>query len=94
VARLGGPWPFLVTVAINRVEFKCPVLVGDLVRYLTRPVRIGRTSITMHVHVEAERGDQVLAVTEAEIVYVGIDLTRADRRPVLLLPEKNPSTVT
>ncbi len=88
VGRLGGPLPFLVTVAINRVEFSCPVHVGDVVRYLTRPVRVGRTSITMHVHVEAERGEQVLAVTEAEIVYVGIDPNSADRRPTPLVPDR------
>jgi acyl-CoA thioesterase YciA len=77
-----------VTVAINRVEFKCPVLVGDVVRFLTRPARVGRTSITMHVHVEAERGNKVLSVTEAEIVYVAIDLNSPDRRPVPLLPSQ------
>jgi acyl-CoA thioesterase YciA len=88
VARLGGSLPFLVTVAINRVEFKCPVLVGDVVRFLTRPARVGRTSITMHVHVEAERGNKVLSVTEAEIVYVAIDLNSPDRRPVPLLPSQ------
>src|SRR6516162_1779591 len=60
IARAGGPLPFLVTVAVNRVEFKQPVLVGDVVRFLTRPVRIGRTSITMQVIVEAERADKVL----------------------------------
>jgi acyl-CoA thioesterase YciA len=69
------------------VEFRQPVLVGDVVRFLTRVVRLGRTSITMHVAVEAERGDQVLQVTEAEVVYVGIDLGTPDRRPVPLLPE-------
>lgn len=88
VARAGGPLPFLVTVAINKVEFHQPVLVGDVVRFLTRLVRIGRTSITMQVSVEAERGDRVLHVTEAEIVYVGIDPTSLERRPVPLLPEK------
>jgi acyl-CoA thioesterase YciA len=86
VARLGGPLPFLVTVAINRVEFKSPVLVGDVVRFLARSVRIGRTSITMHVNVEAERGNRLLSVTEAEIVYVGIDPSSPDRRPIPLLP--------
>src|SRR5438093_2578783 len=54
VARAGGSLPFLVTVAINRVEFKKPVLVGDVVRFMTRLVRMGRTSITMDVRVEAE----------------------------------------
>src|SRR6476646_5456649 len=56
VVRRGGPPPVVVTVALNRVEFKKPVLVGDVVRFLTRPVRLGHTSITMHVSVEAERG--------------------------------------
>jgi acyl-CoA thioesterase YciA len=85
VARLGGRLPFLVTVAINRVEFHKPVLVGDVVRFLTRLVRIGRTSITMQVSVVVERGDQTFQVTEAEVVYVGIDPTCAERRPVPLL---------
>ena len=42
VVRAGGPLPILVTVAVNRVEFKQPVLVGDVVRFLTRPVRLGQ----------------------------------------------------
>jgi acyl-CoA thioesterase YciA len=84
VHRAGGGMPFLVTVAVNRVEFHQPVLVGDVVRFLTRLVRIGRTSITMQVSVEAERTDEVLQVTEAEIVYVGIN--PADRQPTPLLP--------
>jgi acyl-CoA thioesterase YciA len=86
VVRAGGAQPFLVTVAVNRVEFKEPVLVGDVVRFLTKPVRFGRTSITMSIRVEAERDGQVLHVTEAEVVYVGIDPTTPDRRPAPLLP--------
>jgi acyl-CoA thioesterase YciA len=86
VMRRGGPPPFVVTVAMNRVEFHKPVLVGDVVRFLTWVERFGRTSITMHVNVEAERGTEVLQVTEAEVVYVGIDPTSPERRPVPLLP--------
>jgi acyl-CoA thioesterase YciA len=86
VVRAGGPPPALVTVAMNRVEFQKPVLVGDVVRFLTHLVRLGRTSITMHVSVEAERTGEVLQVTEAEVVYVGVDLSTAERRPVPLLP--------
>jgi len=89
VAQAGGPLPFLVTVAINRVEFHEPVLVGDVVRFLARVVRIGRTSITMQVSVEAERGNETLHVTEAELVYVGIDPTSPDRRPIPLLSPKS-----
>ena len=86
VIRAGGKPPTLVTVAINRVEFRQPVLIGDVVRFLTHQVRIGRTSITMQVRVEAERGEQVLHVTEAELVYVAVDLSTSERRPVALLP--------
>jgi acyl-CoA thioesterase YciA len=86
VVRAGGPPPMLVTVALNRVEFKQPVLVGDVVRFLVHLERMGRTSITVHVSVEAERNGQVLRVTEAELVYVGIDPASAERRPVPLLP--------
>lgn len=87
VSKLGGHEGLAyVTVAINRVEFKKPVLVGDVVRFLTHCVRVGRTSITMHINVEAERGHETLHVTEAEVVYVGIDPNSAERRPVVLLP--------
>ncbi|HTU90770.1 MAG TPA: hotdog domain-containing protein [Gemmataceae bacterium] len=85
VIRGGGRPPVIVTVAMNRVEFKKPVLVGDVVRFLTRLVRMGRTSITMHVSVEAERGQEVLQVTEAEVVYVGIDPNTPERKPTPLL---------
>ncbi len=87
IARAGGGLPFLVTVAMNRVEFKRPVLVGDVVSFKTSLVKIGRTSITIHVAVEAERGVAVLQVTEAEVVYVGID--PHDRQPLPLLPVKS-----
>src|SRR6516162_11531318 len=81
VIKAGGPRPQLVTVAINRVEFHKPVLVGDVVRFRTRLVRFGRTSITMNVQVEVERGLETLQVTEAELVYVGIDPQSPQRRP-------------
>jgi acyl-CoA thioesterase YciA len=83
VARAGGRQPFLVTAAINRLEFRQPVFVGDVVRFMTRLVRIGRTSITMQIHVEAERDGQVLPVTDAEVVYVGIDSQTRQPTPLL-----------
>jgi acyl-CoA thioesterase YciA len=85
IAKAGGALPFLVTVAINRVEFKQPVLVGDVVSFNTTLVKMGRTSITMNVAVEVERGAEVLQVTDAEVVYVGID--PRERTPAPLLPE-------
>src|SRR5262245_54748514 len=44
-----------VTVAIDRVEFKKPVHVGDAVSFYTSTVRTGTTSVTVRIDVEAER---------------------------------------
>ena len=72
----------IVTKAMHEVVFVAPVHVGDLVSFYTELVRIGRTSITIKVIVEADRvrqpGERVI-VTEAEVVYVAID---ENRRPV------------
>lgn len=87
IMRLGGPPPYLVSVAMNRVEFHKPVLVGDVVRFLTQVVRIGRTSVTVHVTVFVDRGSEALQVTEAEVVYVGIDAQDPNRRPKPLLAD-------
>lgn len=84
VVRKGGSLPFLVTVAINRVEFKQPVLVGDVVAFKTSLVKTGKTSITMHVAVESERDDDTLQVTEAEVVYVAIDPNDRKPKPLFL----------
>lgn len=84
--RNGNPRAAFVTVALNRVEFKHPVLVGDVVSFNATVVRFGRTSVTMHVDVVAERGAEVISVTEAEAVFVGVDLSTPDRRPVSLFP--------
>jgi acyl-CoA thioesterase YciA len=86
--RGGNPNAAFVTVALNRVEFKLPVMVGDVVKFQTECVKTGRTSLTMRVDVVAERGAEEFHVTEAEAVYVAIDPTvpAADRRPVPLFP--------
>lgn len=67
----------LVTVAMHEVEFHAPVFVGDLVSFFAETTRIGRTSITVHVTVEAERRFGAAAgsykVTEADVIYVQVD---------------------
>jgi acyl-CoA thioesterase YciA len=83
----GWPHPRLVTVAMNGVEFHQPVLVGDLVSFWTRVVRIGTTSIAVHVAVETDREGQTLALTEAEVVYVSVDKTGTERKPRPLAPK-------
>lgn len=86
VVAAGGAWPNLVTVAINRVEFKQAVMVGDVVRFLTRLVRLGNSSVTVQVRAEVERGLEVLQVTEAELVFVGIDPQTRRPKPLLTIP--------
>ncbi len=92
VLRKGGREDLLfVTVAINRVEFKQPVLVGDLVRFQTHLVKIGKTSITIHIEVIAQRNLKELRVTEAEVVYVGLQLVNGERKPAALIPGQDQS---
>jgi acyl-CoA thioesterase YciA len=68
-----------VTVAMKEVIFHEPVFIGDLVSFYAETVRVGKTSITVHVIVEAERfgsqGQRVM-VTEAEVTYVAISQNR------------------
>jgi len=66
----------VVTVAMDRVVFHAPVYVGDLVSFYGELVRIGRTSITVKVTVEAAppgAANQGRRVTEAIITYVNVD---------------------
>ena len=67
-----------VTKALNAVEFKAPVHLGDVVSFYTSIIKVGRTSLTVKVDVEAERFDEqegahVVKVTEATVVCVAID---------------------
>ena len=65
-----------VTVAMREVIFHQPVFVGDLVSFYSETVKVGTTSITTRVVVEAERygSPGVKArVTEAEVIYVAVD---------------------
>ena len=66
----------IVTVAVNEFVFKQAVSVGDLLSFYARVERIGRTSVTVHVEVYAERNPadlKVVKVTEASLTYVAID---------------------
>ena len=84
IRQHGWPDRPTVTVAMNRVEFLEPVEVGDVVSFYTRVIRIGRTSITMHVSVETERDEQVVGLTEAEVTYVAVKLEEGRRQPVAI----------
>src|SRR5207247_6580866 len=66
----------LVTVAMHEVKFIAPVFVGDLVSFYTETIKIGNTSVTVRVTVDATRAavpHETVRVTQAEVVYVAID---------------------
>ncbi len=74
-ARRESPLKF-VTVAMDSVEFKNPVYVGDVLNFNTSISRRGRTSITVQIDVVAERFDNPsnkVDVTAASLTYVSID---------------------
>jgi acyl-CoA thioesterase YciA len=56
------------------VDFKAPVNVGEVVEFQTRTIRLGRSSVTVQVVVDAERVDGNWArVTEAQLTMVSVD---------------------
>ncbi|MFQ3453591.1 acyl-CoA thioesterase [Bradyrhizobium sp. UFLA06-06] len=64
-----------VTVAIDAMNFRKAVNVGDLVSVHANLVRIGRTSITVHLEawVLRRREQQSILVTDGNFTYVSID---------------------
>src|SRR5438067_8899898 len=69
----------MVTVSMDKIVFHEPVFVGDLVSFWTETTRIGNTSITTRVVVDAIRnGKNRVTVTEAQVVYVNVG---EDRKP-------------
>jgi acyl-CoA thioesterase YciA len=78
----------IVTISMDKVVFKQPVFVGDLVSFFTDTTRIGTTSITVHVSVWAQRrfgGGQFVHVTEADVTMVAVD---DDFKPTPILRAK------
>jgi acyl-CoA thioesterase YciA len=94
-ARKTAPHRY-VTRAMHEVEFHEPVFLGDIVSFYTETMRVGRTSVTVRVSVEAERWGSVphnpggtghgelVRVTQAVVVLVAVD---DQGRPVPIRPE-------
>src|ERR1700739_681314 len=64
-----------VTVAIEAMNFRKPVYVGDLVSVHASLVRIGKTSITVHLEAWVLRRKEThpILVTDGNFTYVSID---------------------
>jgi acyl-CoA thioesterase YciA len=67
-----------VTKSMHEVVFVAPVFLGDLVTFYTRLLKVGNTSLTVTVDVEADRlgalgNRETVKVTEATVIYVAVD---------------------
>lgn len=64
-----------VTVSIDAMNFRKPVYVGDLVSVHANLVRVGRTSMTIHLEawVVRRRETKPILVTDGNFTYVAID---------------------
>ena len=73
-----------VTVAIEAMNFRKAVYVGDLVSVYSNLVRVGRTSITVHLEAWVLRRQEerhLIRVTDGNFTYVSID-DRGQSQPV------------
>jgi acyl-CoA thioesterase YciA len=64
-----------VTVSIDAMNFRKPVYVGDLVSVHANLVRVGRTSMTIHLEAWVVRRQETkpILVTDGNFTYVAID---------------------
>jgi len=78
-----------VTAAMERVDFKAPVGLGDVVNFFTTTTRAGTSSVTVMVEVEAERyhRGETVPVTSASLTMVAVDASGK------AVPFRSPPTV-
>jgi len=77
-ARLSGNRVALV--AVDKLAFTKPVLLGDVVTFHSSLLKVGTTSVTVQVTATTERrdGSHRETVTRCQMTYVALD---DDRRP-------------
>ena len=65
----------VATVAVDAMTFKKPVYVGDVVCCYTDLIRVGTTSIAVHVEawVIRRQGEARIMVTQGTFTYVALD---------------------
>ena len=69
----------VTTVAVDKMRFHKPIMVGDIVSFYTEVNKTGTTSITIDITTMVTRKnnrlgtDQAIMVTEGKFVYVSID---------------------
>ena len=77
----------VATVAVSDLHFLRPVHVGDVISCYTELVKTGRTSLTIHVEVWAQRRAPIRhdRVTKADFVMVAVD--REGKKRVIAAPK-------
>ena len=67
--------PRNVTVAVEAMTFRKPVFVGDVVSVYANTVRVGRTSICVHLEawVQRRNEEKSILVTDGNYTYVAVD---------------------
>ena len=69
----------VTTVAVEKMRFHKPIMIGDIVSFYTEVSKTGNTSITIDIVTMVNRKDdklgedQAIKVTEGKFVYVSID---------------------
>lgn len=79
----------VVTVSMDRVDFKVPIPKGSIVELVGEVTRVGNTSMTVCVNIyreDRDSGEQELAIS-GHLVFVAVDDTM---RPVQLGVHKQP----
>ena len=76
-----APEANLVTVAIDRVEFRFSVKQGSLLRFRSMPVHVGRTSLTVFTQVFHRHAPAEQEIFRAYVSFVCLD-RRERPRPV------------
>jgi acyl-CoA thioesterase YciA len=75
----------VTTIAVDKMRFHKPIMVGDIVSFYTEISKVGTTSITIDIVTMVNRKDdklgeeQEIKVTEGKFVYVSIN---SDGQPI------------
>ncbi len=81
----------VVTIAVHSLEFKEAVKVGDILSCYGKIIKVGKTSITTQVEVNAERTHEgirrCLHVTSAVVTYVNVN-SEGTKQPIPYTPNE------
>ena len=73
-AQLEYPGHRFVTIAMNNVEFRHPIICGQILRFSVTRGRLGTTSVEYQVEVFADPGDdEDLILFATQIIFVNLD---------------------